>query len=225
MWDNPHLGANGKKLVGRSLLEVVGINVGNIWPCYRQCRHSLVPCIKISFVGQAHGDLDTLWLVTTPRRGCFGLKDPPDQASSWVRHTIHKALNRQGKPINWDWGSKELNRALEVWAFFGSGECDCHAHLGIVSGTCSESGHRTIVGTFDDGLALFSLIPESPAEPSAQGPNHQRPLIQSETHAVHNRSSGLGSPLLSHFDQPTARSLPFPSTLALCREAACSNSW
>ena len=52
---------------------------------------------------------------------------------------------------------------------FGTGVYGWHAPLGIVAGTCSESGHQTIVGIFDDGPALFSLILQSPAQPSAQG--------------------------------------------------------
>ena len=73
---HPHLHANRKKLMGRGLLEVVRINVSNIRPCNRQCTHRLIPCIEISFVGQAQGGLNALQLVASPWRGCFGLKDP-----------------------------------------------------------------------------------------------------------------------------------------------------
>ena len=49
---HPQLGAKGKKLIGKGLLEVEGVNVSNI-------RHCIVPCIEISVIGQAYGDLDT----------------------------------------------------------------------------------------------------------------------------------------------------------------------
>ena len=38
------------------------------------------------------------------------------------------------------------------------------SHLSIVSGTCPGSVHHTIVEIPDNGPALFSPIPESPAE-------------------------------------------------------------
>ena len=75
------LGAKGKKLIGRSLLEVVGVNVSNIRPCNWQCICSIVPCIKISVIGQAHG-LGYVLTCYHPRGGCLGLKYPSDQALS-----------------------------------------------------------------------------------------------------------------------------------------------
>ena len=72
------------------------------------------------------------------------------------------------------------------------------------------------MGISGDSPALFSLIPESPAEPSVQGTKSSKSRLDKSLQSnprhtlCHSRSSGLGSPLLSHnFDQPTARSLPF----------------
>ena len=52
------------------------INVGNIRPSNRQCKHCLIPCIEISFVGQAQGDLNALRLIASQWWGCFSQKDP-----------------------------------------------------------------------------------------------------------------------------------------------------
>ena len=52
-------GANGKKLIGRSLLEVVGINVGISGHAIDNVDTASYH-VQISFVGQAHRDLDTL---------------------------------------------------------------------------------------------------------------------------------------------------------------------
>ena len=38
----------------RKKLEVVGVNVSNIRLCNWQCTHHMVPCVKISVIGQAH---------------------------------------------------------------------------------------------------------------------------------------------------------------------------
>ena len=55
----PHLHANREKLMSRGLLELVRINVSNIKPCNPQCKHRLIPCIEISFFGQAQRDLSS----------------------------------------------------------------------------------------------------------------------------------------------------------------------
>ena len=55
----PHLHANREKLMSRGLLELVRINVSNIKPCNRQCQHRLIPCIEISFFGQAQRDVSS----------------------------------------------------------------------------------------------------------------------------------------------------------------------
>ena len=158
--------------MGRGLLEVVGINVGNIGPCNRQCRHSLVPCIKISFVGQAQGDLDTLWLATrTHGEDAFVWKTPlirPCRRFGIRSTKLWTGTENQSTRIE---AVRSWIGLLRCWRFE---ECDCHARLGIASGTCQGSVHHTIVEIPDGGPALFSLIPESPAGPSAPG-RFQRP--------------------------------------------------
>ena len=78
---------------------------------------------------------------------------------------------------------------------------------------------------------LCSLLSNSShlRSPVRRDPTHQRmSWIEAsnpirDTHCVHNRSLGSGLPLLNHNFDPTARSLPSPSTLVLCPDAACSN--
>ena len=54
-----HLGANGKELMGRSLFEVMGINVTHIRPCNRQCINTVSYHVSRSLSLGKHGDLDT----------------------------------------------------------------------------------------------------------------------------------------------------------------------
>ena len=61
-----------------------------------------------------------------------------------------------------------LNRALEILAFLEVKSATVPPRLGIASDTCPGSVHHTIVEIPGGGPALFCLISESPAEPSAQ---------------------------------------------------------
>ena len=75
---HPQLGAKGKELIGRGLLEIVGADVSNIRPRNWQCIHSFIPCVEVSVIGQTHGHLETFRLGATPRGGRFGHKNPSD---------------------------------------------------------------------------------------------------------------------------------------------------
>ena len=58
--------------------------------------------------------------------------------------SIRKALNRQGKPLNPDWGSEKLNRARKVWAFWSVRLaracccCCCQYLFGTQSSNCGN---------------------------------------------------------------------------------------
>ena len=98
---------------------------------------------------------------------------------------------------------------------FGTGVCDCHAHLACCCQYLFGTQSSNTVGTFYDSPALLfdSLVTCGAQCAGTKSSENQL----DRTHAV---STGSVLLLLSHnFDQPTARSLPF--SLCTCIVSRC----